>query len=116
MCTAHGDLAKLVAARMRRSGYPFLWSIKCQVCDNVAVLSGDVPTFYLKQMAQELAAHAQGVREVQNDVHVTGTTIGPRGLRRPVEQSRSSGISEFALTVGTQHVNSPTMTKVNEGS
>ena len=59
---------------MRRSGYPFLWSIKCQVCDNVAVLSGTVPTFYLKQMAQELAARTQGVQEVQNDVHVTGAT------------------------------------------
>lgn len=27
------DAAGLVAARLRRSGYPFLRSIKCEVCD-----------------------------------------------------------------------------------
>ncbi len=49
------DPASLVAARLRRSGYPYLRGVKCEVREGVAVLSGTVPTFHLKQMAQALA-------------------------------------------------------------
>ena len=69
-----GDLASPVVARLRRSGYPFLRSVKCQDRDGVIVLSGIVPTFHLKQLAQELAAHTQGVGEVQNDLQVMGAS------------------------------------------
>ena len=67
------DPASLVAARLRRSGYPFLRGIKCEVRDGLVVLSGAVPTFHLKQVAQELAAHTKGVRQVENRLHVTST-------------------------------------------
>ena len=45
------DSASLVAARLRRSGYPFLRSVKCEVCDGVIVIFGEVPTFHLSQLA-----------------------------------------------------------------
>lgn len=66
------DPASLVAARLRRSGYPFLWGIWCEFSQGLLRLSGTVPTFHLKQLAQELAAHTPGVRVVQNDMQVTG--------------------------------------------
>ncbi len=67
------DPASLVAARLRRSGYPFLRSVKCEVHSGVMVLSGSVPTFHLKQMAQELASHTPGVRQIENRLHVTSS-------------------------------------------
>ena len=67
------DPASLVAARLRRSGYPYLRGVKCEVREGVAVLSGTVPTFYLKQMAQALASHTPGVQQIENRLHVTSS-------------------------------------------
>ena len=72
------DPANLVAARLRRSGYPFLRSVKCEVRDGIAVLSGTVPTFHLKQVAQELSSHTPGVRQIENRLHVTSSTYRAR--------------------------------------
>jgi osmotically-inducible protein OsmY len=63
--------ASLVAGRLRRSGYPFLRSIKCEFRGGVTILSGTVPTFHLKQIAQALASHTPGVGQIENCVHVT---------------------------------------------
>jgi osmotically-inducible protein OsmY len=68
------DPASLVAARLRRSGYPSLWGIQCELRDDVVVLSGVVPTYHLKQLAQALALHTAGVLEVENCVRVTPVT------------------------------------------
>lgn len=73
----HDDPASLVAARLRRSGYPYLCSIKCDVRDGVVVLSGTLPTYHLKQLAQSLALHTPGVREIENRVHVTNLAGAP---------------------------------------
>jgi osmotically-inducible protein OsmY len=39
--------------------------------DDALVLAGTVPTFHLKQIAQELAAHTRGVAKVENRLQVT---------------------------------------------
>jgi osmotically-inducible protein OsmY len=67
------DPASLVAARLRRSGYQFLRAVKCEVRDGVTVLSGTVPTFHLKQVAQALASHTPGVRQIDNRLHVSSS-------------------------------------------
>jgi len=64
------DLACLVSIRLRRSGYAPLWCVKCEAQDDVVSLSGMVPSFYLKQIAQELAGHTVGVRRVENRLRV----------------------------------------------
>jgi osmotically-inducible protein OsmY len=70
-CEANlADLASLVVARLRGSGYPHLGSVTCQISDGVAVLSGTVPSFHLKQLAQALAAQTEGVRQIDNRLHV----------------------------------------------
>jgi hypothetical protein len=73
------DPASLVAARLRRSGYPVLCGVRCELRDDVLVLSGAVPTYHLKQLAQVLALHTPGVRRVENCVRVTPVTHG-KGL------------------------------------
>ncbi len=65
------DAASLVAARLRRSPYPLLRDVKCESRDGITVLSGTVPSFHLKQLAQALALHTPGVREIENRLHVT---------------------------------------------
>jgi osmotically-inducible protein OsmY len=67
------DAASLVAARLRRSGYPFLRAVKCEVYEGVTVLSGTVPTFHLKQVAQALASHTPGVGQIDNRLHVSSS-------------------------------------------
>ena len=73
IAATESDPASLVAARFRRSGYPFLWGVSCACSGGVMTLSGVVPTFHLKQVAQELAAHTPGVTQVNNDLHVTSS-------------------------------------------
>ena len=75
------DPASLTAARLRRSGYPFLWGVTCEFSEGLLSLSGTVPTFYLKQVAQELASHTPGVREVNNRLDVTGLSHRAAGVR-----------------------------------
>jgi len=76
------DPGTLVAARLRRSGYPFLSSVQCDVREGVACLSGTVPTFHLKQIAQELASHTPGVWQVDNRLHVQRSTYRPRHVAK----------------------------------
>jgi hypothetical protein len=69
------DLGSVVAARLRRSGHPFLWGVVCTYSEGVVVLSGAVPTFYLKQLAQELASRTPLVTEVRNCLLVNTAAI-----------------------------------------
>lgn len=50
--------------------HPGLSGVSCQLDANVVVLQGEVPTFYLKQLAQETAIRANGVEKVNNEITV----------------------------------------------
>jgi osmotically-inducible protein OsmY len=81
-CQYEHDPASLVAARLRRSDRAYLWGIRCEFDQGVLSLRGAVPTFHLKQLAQELALHTPGVHGVNNCLHVT-SSLAPRTLERP---------------------------------
>jgi len=68
-----GELASLVSIQLRCSGYAPLWCVKCEAQDDVVSLTGTVPTFHLKQIAQELAVHTVGVRRVENRLLVASS-------------------------------------------
>ena len=63
-----------MAARLHRSSHPVLTRVSCEFNDGVLTLRGKVPTFYLKQMAQEFALHTPGIRHVENSLHVSATS------------------------------------------
>jgi hypothetical protein len=67
---ADDRLAAAAAARLRSSGHRPLWYLRCEVRDGVVVLSGVLPTFYLKQMAQTVLLRLAEVRGVKNLVEV----------------------------------------------
>jgi osmotically-inducible protein OsmY len=61
-----------VAERALRSGpYPALKKLSCDYQDGVLVLRGCLPTYYLKQIAQEVVAHrVKGVGRLDNQIQV----------------------------------------------
>jgi len=63
-------LRALVLAALRSIGYPPLRELECDVREGVVVLSGVVPTFYLKQMAQAIVLRVGRVAEIRNLVLV----------------------------------------------
>jgi osmotically-inducible protein OsmY len=69
---ATADLAEL---RLRSRPYPALQGVTCAVRDGVLVLRGRLPSYYLKQLAQEAVARLDGVRRIDNRIEV-GTTPG----------------------------------------
>jgi len=64
--------------RLRRSGYLALRDVSCLASDGVLSLHGCLPSYYLKQVAQELAAGVDGARHVINRIEV----LAPAGRAR----------------------------------
>jgi osmotically-inducible protein OsmY len=71
---------EIVAARvescMRRSGYYELRGVSCDFHEGVLILRGRVPSFHLKQLAQSLVFHLDGVQELSNRLEVVATPHG----------------------------------------
>ena len=61
-----------VAERALHSGpYPALKKLSCDYQGGVLVLRGCLPTYYLKQIAQEIVAHqTQGMDRLDNQIQV----------------------------------------------
>jgi osmotically-inducible protein OsmY len=57
--------------RLRASGYLSLRDVSCVASNGVACLHGCLPSYYLKQVAQEIAAGVEGVRFVINKIEVS---------------------------------------------
>ena len=51
---------------LRSSGYGSLRRLTCAACDGRVVLTGKVPTYHLKQVAQAVIMRLMQVREVRN--------------------------------------------------
>lgn len=62
-----------VEHRLRRSSYKALGRVNCefQMETGILHLSGSVPSYYLKQVAQELVLDLEGVLLVNNQIKVT---------------------------------------------
>jgi hypothetical protein len=56
---------------LRSSRYPALKTVCCDYRDGVLVLRGSLPSYYLKQMAQEVVAHQfDKVGRLENRIEV----------------------------------------------
>jgi osmotically-inducible protein OsmY len=67
----HDDaLHDRVTRVLKASGYRPLAGLSCRVHRGVVELAGVVPTFYLKQLAQETVLRVDQVNEVKNQVQV----------------------------------------------
>jgi osmotically-inducible protein OsmY len=66
---AQSIVARIVD-RLRGSGYLVLEDVACDVRGNSVVLTGRLPSHYLKQVAQTIVAGVEGVRRVVNRIAV----------------------------------------------
>ncbi|MFI5455973.1 MAG: BON domain-containing protein [Isosphaerales bacterium] len=64
--------------RFRASGYLALHDVSCVASDGVVSLHGCLPSYHLKQVAQEIATGVEGVRHVINRIEV----LTPAGRAR----------------------------------
>jgi hypothetical protein len=69
--------------RLRRSSYLALRDVSCLASDGVVYLHGTLPTYYLKQLAQEIAAGVEGVHCVINRIEVFATLHEAPSSREP---------------------------------
>ncbi len=71
--SATADLAERC---LRSNPYLALKNVSCDLLDGVIVLRGCLPTFYLKQVAQEIVAHqVKGVGRLDNQIEVVRVTV-----------------------------------------
>jgi osmotically-inducible protein OsmY len=67
------DLAERVERALRATGYSPLRAVEVAVRDRRVLLSGRVPSYYMKQIAQSAVLAVPGVGELCNDLDVAGT-------------------------------------------
>lgn len=65
------DRRERVVEAIASLGYPSLGGVDCEVAGDRIVLSGSVPSYHLKQMAQVAALRVAGPGRVDNRVVVT---------------------------------------------
>src|SRR5262245_24327609 len=68
--TQRPDPQTVAERGLRSSRYSALQHVSCDCRGGVLVLRGCLPTYYLKQVAQEVVAHLEGVEGVENQIQV----------------------------------------------
>jgi hypothetical protein len=63
-------LPELAEGRLRGKPYLALRNLSCDCRGGVLVLRGRLPTYYLKQVAQEAVARLEGVERIDNQIQV----------------------------------------------
>ena len=59
--------------RLRHNSYLALKNVHCDYREGVLTLRGCLPTYYLKQVAQSVVAHVDGVQRIVNEIEVVAT-------------------------------------------
>ena len=57
-------------ARLRQSSYQAIRSVSCEFDGRILTLSGRVPSYYLKQIAQTVAGRIEEVEQINNRLEV----------------------------------------------
>ena len=70
--------ADLAERRLRSNPYLALKNVSCEWLDGVLVLRGCLPSYYLKQIAQEAVASLEGVGRIDNQIQVVTPANPPR--------------------------------------
>lgn len=75
--TLSDQIVKTARARLRDSRYNILAAVSCSCEHGLLLLRGRLPSFYLKQMAQESVAGVHGVLQVVNNISVSPAERSP---------------------------------------
>lgn len=66
-------VARMAIQKLRARGYDGLRSVTCEHREGMLVLRGCVSSYFLKQLAQEIAYTIPGLRIIVNSVSVEGS-------------------------------------------
>ena len=64
------DVVEKAQERLRAAPYIFLRDVRCEYRQGLLILSGQVASYYEKQLAQEAVAKLVGVAQVMNEIEV----------------------------------------------
>ena|SRR3972149_6375303 len=64
------SVAEMAQSRLYGSGYHTVRCVSCEFHEGVLILHGRTPSYYLKQVAQEVVKHVRGVEEIVNRIEV----------------------------------------------
>jgi osmotically-inducible protein OsmY len=70
------EIAERAESELRRNGYVALKNISCEFHEGILTLTGCLPTYYLKQVAQEAVARVAGIERVDNRIDVVSPSRG----------------------------------------
>jgi hypothetical protein len=87
-------LAERVERAVRATGYPPLRAIEVAAYEWLIILRGQVPSFYMKQMAQAAAVAVPRVRELRNDLNVVAAAGRTGAMRRGTALPPGHGSAE----------------------
>jgi len=71
----HARIKELAEGRLRNHPHLALKNICCVYLNGVLSLRGCLPTYYLKQLAQEAVADLEGVARTDNQIQVVAPTF-----------------------------------------
>jgi osmotically-inducible protein OsmY len=77
-CAAQVSIIELAERRLRSNPYLALKGVSCDYLDGVLFLRGCLPTYYLKQLAQEIVCGLEGVDRIDNQIQVLTPTFRSR--------------------------------------
>ena len=69
------ESAEAARGCLQRSSYYPIRSVSCECRQGVLFLRGPLPTFYLKQLAQEAVAKVKGILQVVNETVVDASPL-----------------------------------------
>jgi hypothetical protein len=96
----HGPMiGRQAEIRIRRSSYLALRDVTCIARGDILLLRGRLPSQYLKQVAQEIAAAVNGVRHVHNGIEVIARPDCARSGRRS-DRKHSDCVEHNITTTG----------------
>jgi len=81
-----GEAARICLRRQPRSALANIW---CDYQAGVLVLRGHVPSYFLKQLAQETVRRVDGVEHIENEIEVDSPA---RPLSRDPQMSKPTFI------------------------
>lgn len=73
------DLCQRVERRVRSNGVTALRGVTCELHQGNLTLRGQVPTYYLKQLAQATASQIEGAEQLVNAIAVENSSVSRRG-------------------------------------
>jgi osmotically-inducible protein OsmY len=71
-------IKELAERCLRSTSHLALRNLSCDYLDGVLVLRGRLPTYYLKQVAQEVVTQLEGVESIDNQIQVVTPAFRPR--------------------------------------